>query len=170
MIGFLCPYSCTQSPEDKHSDKSMHIKNSSGIKKYTLSDLQIQSQSGWVTWRNLTTGKNSFTPQSSDRKILTLEPEPTGRQLPIRDRLLGNVPHLKPGRSVYRYTRYAYCQGFLPFLFLPSQSIHLHFFKNLFWFFPVLAVAKAGSCVGAQNKIGHPAGCRFPCWVPMECK
>ena len=25
-----------------------------------------------------------------------------------------------------------------------------------------------GSCVGPQNKIGHPAGCRFPCWVPAE--
>ena len=27
-----------------------------------------------------------------------------------------------------------------------------------------------GSCVGPQNKIGHPAGCRFPCLVPMEYK
>ena len=24
--------------------------------------------------------------------------------------------------------------------------------------------------VGPKNKIGHPAGCRFPCWVPAECK
>ena len=24
------------------------------------------------------------------------------------------------------------------------------------------------SCVGPQNKIGHTAGCRFPCWVPAE--
>ena len=29
--------------------------------------------------------------------------------------------------------------------------------------FPVLAVDNTGSCVGLQNKIGHPAGCRFPC-------
>ena len=27
-----------------------------------------------------------------------------------------------------------------------------------------------GSCVGPQNKIDHPAGCRFPCWVPAEYK
>ena len=27
-----------------------------------------------------------------------------------------------------------------------------------------------GSCVGPQNKIGHPAGCRFPCLVPAEYK
>ena len=31
-------------------------------------------------------------------------------------------------RSVYSHTCYAYCQGFLPRLFLPFQSIHLHFF------------------------------------------
>ena len=38
-------------------------------------------------------------------------------------------------RSVYGHTRYAYCQGFLPCLFLPFGSIHLHFFQNLSWFF-----------------------------------
>ena len=27
-----------------------------------------------------------------------------------------------------------------------------------------------GSCVGPQNKIGHPAGGRFLCWVPAEYK
>ena len=27
-----------------------------------------------------------------------------------------------------------------------------------------------GSCVGPENNIGHPAGCRFPRWVPSECK
>ncbi|WP_419649261.1 hypothetical protein, partial [Thiolapillus sp.] len=42
-------------------------------------------------------------------------------------------------RSVYSHTCYAYCQGFLPCLFLPFLSIHLHFFQNLSRFFPVLA-------------------------------
>ena len=42
-------------------------------------------------------------------------------------------------RSVYSHTCCAYCQGFLPCLFLPFQSIHLHFFQNLSQFFPVLA-------------------------------
>ena len=60
-------------------------------------------------------------------------------------------------RSVYSHTCYAYCQGFLPCLFLPFQSIHLHFFQNLSQFFPVLALANTGSCVGPQNKIGQPA-------------
>ena len=34
-------------------------------------------------------------------------------------------------RSVYSHTSYAYCQEFLPCLFLPFRSIHLHFFQNL---------------------------------------
>ena len=33
-------------------------------------------------------------------------------------------------RSVYSHTCYAYCQGFLPCLFLPFRSIHLHFSKT----------------------------------------
>ena len=41
--------------------------------------------------------------------------------------------------SVYGHTCYAYCQKVLPCLFLPFQSIHLHFFQNLSEFFPVLA-------------------------------
>ena len=65
-------------------------------------------------------------------------------------------------RSAYSHTCYAYCQGFLPCLFLPFRSIQLHFFQTSPDFFPVLAVANTGSCVGPQNKIGHPAGCRFP--------
>ena len=42
-------------------------------------------------------------------------------------------------RSVYRHICYAYCQGFLPCLFLPFRSIHLHFFQKLLPIF---------SCVG----------------------
>ena len=33
-------------------------------------------------------------------------------------------------RSVYSHTCYAYCQEFLPRLFLPFQSIHMHFFPK----------------------------------------
>ena len=67
---------------------------------------------------------------------------------------LKRSPFQSWSRSVYSHTCYAYCQGVLPCLFLPFQSIHLHFFQNLSQFF---------SCAGLQNKIGHPAGCRFPC-------
>ena len=70
---------------------------------------------------------------------------------------LKRSPFIAWSRSVYSHTCYAYCQGFLPCLFLPFQSIHLHFFQNLSQFFPVLALANTGSCVGPQNKIGQPA-------------
>ena len=73
-------------------------------------------------------------------------------------------------RSVYSHTCYAYCQGFLPRLFLPFRSIHLHFFQNLSRFFLCWLWLTHGSCVGPHNKTGHPAGGRFPCWVPAEYK
>ena len=62
-------------------------------------------------------------------------------------------------RSVYSHTCYAYCQEFLPCLFLPFRFIHLHFFQNpsRYFFSPVLAVANTGSCVGPQSKISHLA-------------
>ena len=66
----------------------------------------------------------------------------------------------KASRSVCSYTCDAYCQGFLLCLF---RSIHLHFFQNLSRFLPCWLWLTHGSCVGPQNKIGHPAGCRFPC-------
>ena len=74
-------------------------------------------------------------------------------------------------RSDYSRTCCAYCKGFLLCLFLPFRSIHLHFFPNLsLIFFPVLSVANTGPYEGPHNKIGHPAGCRFPCWVPTKYK
>ena len=73
-------------------------------------------------------------------------------------------------RSVYSRTCYAYCQGFLLCLFLPFLSIQLHFFQNLSRFFLRWLWLTHGSCVGPQNKIGHLARGRFPCWVPTEYK
>ena len=73
-------------------------------------------------------------------------------------------------RSVYSHTCYAYCQGFLPCLFLPFRSIHLRFSKTSPDFLLCWLCLTHGSCVGLQNNIGHPAGCRFLCWVPAEYK
>ena len=73
---------------------------------------------------------------------------------------------LKPGVGQYIYyshTCLAYCQGFLPCLFLPFRYIHLHFFSNLSRFFLCWLWLTHGSCVGPQDKICHPTGCRFPC-------
>ena len=47
--------------------------------------------------------------------------------------------------------------------FYPSGPFTCIFSKSSSDFFPVLAVASTGCCVGPQNKIGHPAGCRFLC-------
>ena len=83
---------------------------------------------------------------------------------------LKRSPFIAWSGSVYSNTCYAYYQGYLPCLFLPFQPIHLHFFQNLSQFFPMLALANTGSCVGPQNKIGQPAWCGFLCWVPAEYK
>ena len=66
-------------------------------------------------------------------------------------------------RSVYSHTFHAYCQVFLPCFFLPYQSIHLHFFQNLYRFLLCWLWLTHDSCVGPQNKIDHPARRRFPC-------
>ena len=46
-------------------------------------------------------------------------------------------------RSVYSHTCYAYCQGFLPCLYLPFRSIQLHFSK----------ISPDFSCVGCGHAI-----------------
>ena len=75
-------------------------------------------------------------------------------------------------RSVYSHTCYANCQGFLSFVLISTLPVHSPAFFSktspdfsLCWLW-----LTHGSCVGLQNKIGHPAGCRFPCWVPAEYK
>ena len=72
---------------------------------------------------------------------------------------------LKPGVGQYiaMHATLTARDLFLLCLFLPFRSIHLHFFQTSPNFFSVSAVAITGSCVGPQNRIGHPVGCRFPC-------
>ena len=66
-------------------------------------------------------------------------------------------------RSVYSETCYAYCQEFLLYFYPSGPFTCVFFFLKSLPIFPVLAVTNACSSVGLQNKIGHPAGCRFPC-------
>ena len=47
--------------------------------------------------------------------------------------------------------------------FYPSGPFTCIFSKISPEFLLELAVANTSFCVGPQNKIGHPAGCRFPC-------
>ena len=73
------------------------------------------------------------------------------------------VLSLKPGVGQYIAIHATLtARDFFLCQFLPFRFIHLHFFQNLSRVFPVLAAANTGSCVGPQNKISQPAGCRFP--------
>ena len=68
-----------------------------------------------------------------------------------------NVRPLKPGVGQYIaiHAMLTARDFFLVYLY-PSGPFTGIFFQNLSRFFPVLAVANTGSCVGPQNKIGHP--------------
>ena len=58
-------------------------------------------------------------------------------------------------RSVCSHTCYACCQGFIPYLFLPLRSIHLHFFQNLSWFLLYWLLLTHGSCVECPRNINR---------------
>ena len=78
---------------------------------------------------------------------------------------------LKPGVGQY-FALHATLTArnfFLAYFYLCSPFTCI-FAKTSPEFFSALAVANTGSFVGPQNKIGHPAGCRFPCRVPAEYK
>ena len=77
-----------------------------------------------------------------------------------------NVLPLKPGAGI-RATFTA--KDFFLAYFYPSGPFTCICPKPL-PIFPELAVANTGSCAGPQNRKGHPAECRFPCWVPAECR
>ena len=81
-----------------------------------------------------------------------------------------NVLPLKPGVGQYiaMHAMLTARDIFLANFYLSGPFTCI--FSKTSWVFPVLAVANTGSCIGLQNKIGHPAGCRFLCWVLEEYK
>ena len=88
----------------------------------------------------------------------------------MRTQSLSVLP-LKPGVGQYIVTHATLtASNFSLVYFYPSSPYTCIFFQNLSRFFPALAVANTGSYVGPHNKIGLPAGCRFPCWVLTEYK
>ena len=68
------------------------------------------------------------------------------------------------GKSVYSHTCYAYYQGliFLAYYYTSGPFTRI-FPQNLFRFFLCWLLLTHGSCVGPQNKKGHPAVCGFTC-------
>ena len=118
----------------------------------------------WGQWNLIAQLRQSVAPQwgaeNAEIKV------PSGENTELK-----RSPFKAWNRSVYSRTCYAYCQEILPGFILHFQHFHLQFFsENFSRFFPALAVTNTGSCVGLQNKTGHPACCRFPSWVPTEYK
>ena len=71
---------------------------------------------------------------------------------------------LKPGVGQYiaKHATLTARDFFFAYLY-PSGPFTCIFSKSLLKFFQCWLWLTHGSCVGPQNKIGHPAGCRFPC-------
>ena len=65
----------------------------------------------------------------------------------------------------------ATCKELLALITFTCQFRHyLLGFQNLSGFLLRWLWLTYGSSAGPQNKLGHPAGCRFLCWVPAEYK
>ena len=105
-----------------------------------------------------------YTPSSS----LRLSADSRPRSVELRTQKLkshlvrtqsSNVLTLKPGvgQNIAIHATLTARDFFLAY-FYPSGSFICIFSKTSPEFF-LLAVANTGSCVGPQNKIGHPAGC-----------
>ena len=75
-----------------------------------------------------------------------------------------NVLPFKPGAGQYiAIHAMPTAKDFFLASFYPFGPFTCIFFQNLSRVFSVLAAANTDSCVGPQCKIGHSAGCRFPC-------
>ena len=75
-----------------------------------------------------------------------------------------NVLPLKPGVSQYIAIHATLtARDFFLAYFYTSGPFTCIFSKTSPDFFLCWLWLTHGSCVGPQNKIGHPAGCRFPC-------
>ena len=80
-----------------------------------------------------------------------------------------NVLPLKPGVGQYVaiHATLTARDFFLAYLYSSSPFTCI-FPKTSSDFFMCWLWLTHGSCVGPRNKIGHPAGGTFPCWVPAE--
>ena len=134
--------------------------------------LKSQKQTNWQTCEqnrdhHCSTSRKLL---SSAGKVHTLHNEVCALKSHLMRTQSLKVHPLKPGVGQYIATHPTLTARdfFLAYFYLPVHS-PAFFPKNL-PIFPELAVANTGYCVGPQNKIGHPVGCRFPCWVPAEYK
>ena len=104
-------------------------------------------------------------PRSGDLRTQKLKPHP------VRTQSWSILP-LKPGVGQYIaiHATLTARDFFLAYFYPSGPFTCLSFFLNLSRFFLCWLWLTPDSCVGPQNKIGHPGRCRFPCWVPAEYK
>ena len=79
-----------------------------------------------------------------------------------------NVLALKPGVGQYIaiHATLTARDFFLAYFYISGPCTCI--FSKTSRFFLCWLWLTHGSCVGLQNKIGHPVGCRFPCLAPVE--
>ena len=92
------------------------------------------------------------------------------KSLLVRTQSLNVLP-LKPrvGQYITIHSTLTARDFFLAY-FYPSGPFTCIFSKNLSQFWLCWLWLTHGSCVGPQNRRGHPAGGRFSSWVPAEYK
>ena len=119
--GFLTVFSC-QAGRGARFSKCSLVRQVGEPDFLTVFSCQVHNRV-WVP-RRLT----SWTPQwgAADAEIEV----PSGENTELKRSTFKAL-----SRSAYSHTCYAYCEGFLPRLFLPLRSIHQHFFQNLSRFF-----------------------------------
>ena len=76
---------------------------------------------------------------------------------------LKHSPFKPWSRSVYRHNATLTARDFFVAYLYPSGPFTCIFSQNLSRFLLCWLWLTHGSCVGPQNKIGHPAGCKVPC-------
>ena len=121
----------------------------------------------WISYFNIAVILCDLTSHSRSGKLRTQKL----KSHLMRAQSLKVLP-LKPGVGQYIAMHATHTAGnfFLANFYLPVNSPAFFSLKNLSRVFPVLAVANTSSCVSPQNKIGHPAECRFLRWVLAEYK
>ena len=127
-------------------------------------DVKIQDLTLLLLSAKLRYRHSDFIPRSGELRMQKLKSHL------VRTKSLNVLP-LKPGVCQYIAIHATLtARDFFLAYFYPSGPFTCIVFQNISRFLLCWLWLTRGSCVGPQNKIDHPAGCRFPCWLPAEYK
>ena len=161
----LCDQSlaCPDSPIFWHR-LSLRCCRSSGEGGLPCRTLQFQCRSYPIRCRSAYSSPQIGS-SSCSGSALPFSPAPHFHRGPFRFGTLNlKVLPFKPGVGQYIAMHATLtARDFFLANFYPSGPFTCIFSNTSPELFSVLAVANTGFCVGPQNKIGHPVGCRFPC-------